>query len=51
MVLGDVEEMHTTTEVDPETSEAIVKTVKRTVEMLFIRGDVVILVAPPLRTA
>lgn len=40
MVLGDVEEVHSATEVDPETGEAIVKTVKRTIEMLFLRGDV-----------
>jgi U6 snRNA-associated Sm-like protein LSm3 len=50
MVLGDVEEVHTTTEVDTETNEAIVRTQKRNVEMLFVRGDVVILVSPPLRT-
>lgn len=67
MVLGEVEETLTIHEVDHETEEEIVKvgflalsltvlifflqTEKRTVEMLFVRGDVVILVSPPLRTA
>ncbi|CAN0297988.1 unnamed protein product [Phaeothamnion confervicola] len=50
MVLGDVEETVTTVEVDEDTSEEIVRTSKRAIEMLFVRGDVVILVAPPLRT-
>lgn len=51
MVLGDVQETVTTTEIDEETFEEIVKTSSRTVPMLFVRGDGVILVAPPLRTA
>lgn len=50
MVLGEVEESMTTTEVDEETYEEIVRTSKRNIEMLFVRGDVVILVSPPLRT-
>eukprot|EP00937_MAST-01D_sp_MAST-1D-sp2_P005434 g5434.t1 len=50
MVLGDVEETVTMTEVDEETDEEHIKTSKRTIEMLFVRGDVVILVSPPLRT-
>ncbi|KAJ1429840.1 U6 snRNA-associated Sm-like protein LSm3 [Ochromonadaceae sp. CCMP2298] len=51
MVLGDVEESVTTREIDEETEEEIVKTSKRSVEMLFVRGDIVILVSPPLRTS
>mmetsp|Transcript_7148 Transcript_7148/g.10639 ORF Transcript_7148/g.10639 Transcript_7148/m.10639 type:complete len:93 (+) Transcript_7148:38-316(+) len=51
MVLGDAEEIVTTREIDEETDEEIVRTSKRTIEMLFVRGDVVILVSPPLRTA
>ncbi|CAK4079882.1 unnamed protein product [Aphanomyces euteiches] len=51
MVLSDVEETVTSVELDQETYEEIVKQAKRQVEMLFVRGDVVILVAPPLRTA
>ncbi|XP_062512370.1 U6 snRNA-associated Sm-like protein LSm3 [Corticium candelabrum] len=49
MVLGDVEETITTVEVDDETYEEIYKTSKRNVQMLFVRGDGVILVSPPLR--
>ncbi|KAE9117584.1 hypothetical protein PF006_g18779 [Phytophthora fragariae] len=51
MVLSDVEETITVQELDPETYEELIKQSKRTIEMLFVRGDVVILVAPPLRTA
>jgi U6 snRNA-associated Sm-like protein LSm3 len=50
MVLGDVEEVVTTVEVDEETYEEIIKTSKRQIEMLFVRGDGVILISPPLRT-
>mmetsp|Transcript_6567 Transcript_6567/g.19915 ORF Transcript_6567/g.19915 Transcript_6567/m.19915 type:complete len:97 (+) Transcript_6567:97-387(+) len=51
MVLGDVEETITSVAVDEETFEEIVTTSKRRVEMLFVRGDGVILIAPPLRTS
>lgn len=66
MVLGDCEEVITTHEIDEETDEEIVRvsligisswsspgqqTSKRHIDMLFVRGDVVILVSPPLRTA
>ncbi|AAF81363.1 Contains similarity to Lsm3 protein from Homo sapiens gb/AJ238095 and contains a conserved Sm protein PF/01423 motif. EST gb/AI998441 comes from this gene [Arabidopsis thaliana] len=50
MILGDVEEVITTIEIDDETYEEIVRTTKRTVPFLFVRGDGVILVSPPLRT-
>ena len=50
LVLGDVEEKAEMTEVDEETYEEIVRTETREMEMLFVRGDVVILVSPPLRT-
>ena len=50
MVLGDVEEITTIIEWDEETDEEIVRQTKRDIEMLFLRGDVVILVSPPLRT-
>ena len=50
MVLGDVEETVTTQEVDQETEEEIIRTSKRQIEMLFVRGDALILVSPPLRT-
>jgi U6 snRNA-associated Sm-like protein LSm3 len=49
MVLGDAEETVTTVEMDEETEEEIVKRRKRNVEMLFVRGDGVIFVSPPVR--
>jgi U6 snRNA-associated Sm-like protein LSm3 len=49
MILGEVEETVTTMEVDEETDEEIVKTQKRQIPYLFIRGDGIILIAPPLR--
>jgi len=50
MILGDAEETLTLHEIDEETEEDIVKKVTRTVRMLFVRGDIVVLVSPPLRT-
>ena len=50
LILGDVEEIVTTTEIDQETDEEIVKKATRNVGMLFVRGDIVILVSPPLKT-
>lgn len=46
MVLGDVEETATVVDVDDETYEEIVKTVKRTMPFLFVRGDGIILLSP-----
>ena len=45
MILGDVEETVTTIEIDEE----IYKSTKRNIPMLFVQGDGVVLVAPPLR--
>ncbi|KAI1234486.1 hypothetical protein IHE44_0003539 [Lamprotornis superbus] len=50
MILGDVEETVTTIEIDEETYEEIYKSTKRNIPMLFVRGDGVVLVAPPLRS-
>lgn len=50
MVLEDVEEQVTTVEIDEDTDEELVSTQKREIEMLFVRGDAVILVSPPIRT-
>ena len=50
LVLGDVEEIVTAVDIDDETDEEIIRTSKRNIEMLFVRGDIVILVSPPLRT-
>ncbi|XP_013585309.1 PREDICTED: sm-like protein LSM3A [Brassica oleracea var. oleracea] len=47
MILGDVEEVITTVEIDDETYEEIVRKLKRKVLFLFVRGDGVILVSPP----
>mmetsp|Transcript_43531 Transcript_43531/g.92556 ORF Transcript_43531/g.92556 Transcript_43531/m.92556 type:complete len:90 (+) Transcript_43531:60-329(+) len=51
MVLSEVEETITTTEEDEETGEEIVNKKTRSVGMLFVRGDIVVLVSPPLRTS
>jgi len=50
MVLGAVEETVKVAEVDAETEEEILKETRRNIELLFVRGDGVILIAPPLRT-
>ncbi|KAG1664890.1 hypothetical protein FOA52_006236 [Chlamydomonas sp. UWO 241] len=50
MILGDVEETITTVDIDDETYEEIIKTQKRMVPFLFVRGDGIILVSPPLRS-
>lgn len=49
MVLGEAEETITTIEIDEETYEEMYRTTKRTIPMLFVRGDGVILVSPPIR--
>merc|ERR1712127_879779 len=50
MILGEVEETITAVDVDEETFEEIVRSTKRKIDLLFVRGDGVILVSPPLRT-
>ena len=50
MVLEDVEEKVTTVEIDEDTDEELVSTQQREIEMLFVRGDAIILVSPPMRT-
>ena len=50
IILGDVEETVTTVEIDEETFEEIIKTKKRMLPYLFVRGDGVIMISPPLRT-
>jgi U6 snRNA-associated Sm-like protein LSm3 len=49
MILADVEEIVTSIELDEETFEEIYRTSKRNLSMLFVRGDGVILISPPLR--
>ena len=48
LVLGEVEEIHHYSEYDKETGEILAKSTKRNIEMLFVRGDSVILVSPPV---
>ena len=50
VVLGDVEETLTTVEIDDETYEEIVRVTKRKMKYLYVRGDGIILISPPLRT-
>lgn len=50
MVLGEVEETITIVDIDEGTQRQSVRTVNRTVPMLFVRGDGVILVSPPSRS-
>ncbi|KAI8979048.1 hypothetical protein BDF20DRAFT_477314 [Mycotypha africana] len=45
MVLGEVEETITIVEVNEESLEEVIRTVQRNFEMLFVRGDGVILVS------
>ncbi|GAA5860649.1 hypothetical protein JCM5296_006528 [Sporobolomyces johnsonii] len=49
MVLSDVEETIYVVDVDEATQQNVVRTVKRNCDMLFVRGDGVVLVAPPAR--
>lgn len=45
MILENVEEIHTSVELDEETYEQVYKQEKRQVPMLFVRGDGVILLS------
>ncbi|KAI8078973.1 uncharacterized protein B0P05DRAFT_541905 [Gilbertella persicaria] len=47
MVLGEVEETITIVEIIEDAQEQVIRTVKRNFDMLFVRGDGVILVSPP----
>jgi U6 snRNA-associated Sm-like protein LSm3 len=49
MILGEVEETVTTMELDDETMEELVRQQKRQIPYLFVRGDGIILISPPLR--
>ena len=50
MVLGDVEETITSVVIDDDTQEEIVQYSNRKLDMLFVRGDSVILLSPPPKT-
>lgn len=47
MILENAEETHTSVELDEETYEQVYKQNKRTMPMVFIRGDGVILLSTP----
>ena len=49
MVVGDAEETVMSTEVDEETFEQIVRTRKRKLPLVFVRGDTLILISPLFR--
>mmetsp|Transcript_9155 Transcript_9155/g.29144 ORF Transcript_9155/g.29144 Transcript_9155/m.29144 type:complete len:93 (-) Transcript_9155:390-668(-) len=51
IVLGEAEETKTTVVVDAETGEELRTRSQRSFPMLFVRGDGVILVSPPVRSA
>lgn len=51
MVLSEVEETIKTVDINEDTFEENIQVQKRTVPMLFVRGDSVILISPPVRSA
>lgn len=51
MVLSEVEETVHSTEIVEETLEEVTKTTKRSVPLLYVRGDGVIVVSTPPRIA
>eukprot|EP00442_Polarella_glacialis_P013714 CAMPEP_0115095194 /NCGR_PEP_ID=MMETSP0227-20121206/28845_1 /TAXON_ID=89957 /ORGANISM="Polarella glacialis, Strain CCMP 1383" /LENGTH=95 /DNA_ID=CAMNT_0002488415 /DNA_START=70 /DNA_END=357 /DNA_ORIENTATION=+ len=51
MVLSEVEEIAYVKEDVPGKDEPEIKAHRRGIEMIFVRGDSVILVSPPLKTA
>ncbi|KAF2068937.1 hypothetical protein CYY_009741 [Polysphondylium violaceum] len=51
MILSDVEETMKVVQIDSDTGEEFIGTEKRNIKMLFVRGDGVILISPPLRTS
>ena len=50
MVLGDAEETAEEVVTDPETFDTRVVEKTRSFEMLFVRGDTIVLVSPPVRS-
>ncbi|KAK9897001.1 putative U6 snRNA-associated Sm-like protein LSm3 [Cystobasidium minutum MCA 4210] len=50
MVLSEVEEQISILELDEATNQEKIRTIKKQYEMLFVRGDGVVLVSPPSRT-
>jgi U6 snRNA-associated Sm-like protein LSm3 len=50
LVLGGCDEVYTYVELSEETGEELIQTNKRNIPLLFVRGDSVILVSPPIKT-
>ena len=51
MILTDVEETSKTIEIKEDVFESTVKTEKRHMPALFVRGDGIILISPPTRSS
>lgn len=51
MVMSEVEETVKTVDINEDTFEENIRITKRNVPMLFVRGDSVILISPPVRSA
>ncbi|KAJ1500847.1 Sm-like protein lsm3b [Coelomomyces lativittatus] len=51
MVLGNVDEIVTEVDIDSQTMQPTVRAIKKNSEMLFVRGDGVILISPPSKRA
>ncbi|KAH7817509.1 U6 snRNA-associated Sm-like protein LSm3 [Monocercomonoides exilis] len=49
ILLSDVEETINIVDVDPETGEEIANSQKKHHPLMFVRGDLIILISPPLR--
>ena len=50
MILSDVKETHVVTEKNHESGEETTSVEERSMSMLFVRGDMIILVSQPMRT-
>lgn len=50
LVLGNVEEIYQHIQIGEETGEEMIQEQRRKIELLFVRGDSVILVSPPVKT-
>jgi len=50
LLLGDAEERITSIEVDMVTNQEVTKVKKRNMPLVFVRGDLVVLISPPSKT-
>lgn len=49
MIIGNCEETKIDIEINPDTEEKTEKIQKRKIPMLFVRGDIIILISPNLK--